>query len=130
MGLLVNWLGPHHLSLLRHHVVPGTFQIDPRSARELLDYRLNGLAIVFLDVRRPEEFGAGCVPGAINVPDSKLSPELIITMQKAPAVIVYGDSPEDAIAIELAARLRELGMSHSVSLSGGWRAWLSVGAAP
>lgn len=81
---------------------------------------------VFLDVRTPEEFSAGHVPGAVLLPVAELSADL----SKAEAwrdqtVYVYcRTSNRSGVASKL---LREAGFEHVVQVRGGYSQWAAHG---
>ena len=94
-------------------------EISPDKAEEALPS-----ADLLLDVREPDEFRDGHIPGAINMPrgllEFKLSsdPELENRDQK---VVVYCKTSGRAA---LAARaLKEMGYLHIFSIEGGFDAW-------
>ncbi|HBC19558.1 MAG TPA: sulfurtransferase [Alcanivorax sp.] len=94
-------------------------EISPDKAEEALPS-----ADLLLDVREPDEFRDGHIPGAINIPrgllEFKLSsdPELENRDQK---VVVYCKTSGRAA---LAARaLKEMGYLHIFSIEGGFDAW-------
>jgi len=94
-------------------------EISPDKAEEALPS-----ADLLLDVREPDEFRDGHIPGAINIPrgllEFKLSsdPELEKRDQK---VVVYCKTSGRAA---LAARaLKEMGYLHIFSIEGGFDAW-------
>jgi rhodanese-related sulfurtransferase len=79
-----------------------------------------------LDVRSPDEFASGHIPGAVNVPVHELSERLV----------ALGLSPKDEIVVhcerggraELAeSKLRESGYTRVRDLSGHMAAWRAGG---
>jgi len=81
---------------------------------------------VFLDVREPEEFKAGHIPGAINIPRGLLEFQI---EQQAPdknqTIVVYCRSGNrSALA---AATLMKMGYKSILNMDGGWKAWQDAG---
>ena len=120
LGLLVNRLRPNSVPLFRHYVPAGTYQITVAVARPLLDFQRDHQRILFVDLRPPDTYRNGSIPGAINAED----PELLPRALKAPGVVCFGDNLDQAV--ELAAQLRERGVLTCVALAEGWKGWLAV----
>jgi rhodanese-related sulfurtransferase len=87
-----------------------------------------GSAPLVLDVRAQEEFAAGHIPGAVNIPHDALADRLD-ELQTAPAdeIIVYCQSGRRAGLAE--STLREHGYSNVQDLSGHWAGWTAAGLA-
>jgi rhodanese-related sulfurtransferase len=82
----------------------------------------NDASLLILDVRSPEEFVAGHVPGAINVPYTWL-PASISSLPDAANkdIVLYC---ETGVRSERAAsRLRENGFQRLLHLEGDMKAW-------
>ena len=88
----------------------------------------SGSAPLVLDVRTREEFAAGHIPGAVNIPHDALADRLD-ELQTAPAdeIIVYCQSGRRAGIAE--RTLREQGYSNVRDLSGHWAGWAAAGLA-
>jgi len=78
--------------------------LEPLPARELLDRAREGLVTV-IDVRPAEEYAAGHLPGAINIPLDQLEARLADLPQNA-EVVAYCRGPYCVLAWEAVARLR------------------------
>lgn len=83
----------------------------------------------FLDVREPDEFAAGRIPGARNYPRGFLEVKADLEHPKRdpwladrdrPLVLYCGGGHRSALA---AARLSEMGFNKVVSLAEGWTGW-------
>ncbi len=85
-----------------------------------------GAKILILDVRTPEEFAQGHVPGAMNISHSSLSEHLAhLSSNKETPVVVYCRSGKRAgIALEL---LEENGFNNLHHLSGDMLGWNKAG---
>jgi rhodanese-related sulfurtransferase/DNA-binding transcriptional ArsR family regulator len=77
-------------------------------AAELLDRAKKGLVTV-LDVRPPEEFAAGHVPGAINIPVSELARRLA-ELPKRKEVVAYCRGPYCLMSYDAVELLRKKGL--------------------
>lgn len=77
-------------------------------AAELLDRAKKGL-ITVLDVRPPEEFAAGHVPGAINIPVGELSKRLA-ELPKRKEVVAYCRGPYCLLSYDAVELLRKKGL--------------------
>ncbi len=77
-------------------------------AAELLDRAKKGLVTV-LDVRPPEEFAAGHVPGAINIPISELAKRLA-ELPKRKEVVAYCRGPYCLMSYDAVDLLRKKGL--------------------
>lgn len=77
-------------------------------AAELLDRAKKGLVTV-LDVRPPEEFAAGHVPGAINIPISELA-KRFAELPKRKEVVAYCRGPYCLMSYDAVDLLRKKGL--------------------
>jgi phage shock protein E len=95
------------------------------SADALVSRQATGDAsLVVLDVRSAEEFAAGHVPGAINVPHDALEAQLSALPQlKDHDVVVYCKSGRRAgLALEVLSRHGYTRLQHLAGDMDGWRA--------
>jgi rhodanese-related sulfurtransferase len=87
-----------------------------------LKVREHASGICFLDVREPNEFAAGHIPGAINIPLAELATRLD-TLKNCKRIYV---SCQTGRRSHPAARtLDYLGLPDVVNVSGGFKAWQS-----
>jgi len=93
---------------------------------ELLERINRGETVRILDVRSEGEFAAGHVPGAVNIPFTKvLSRKDDVPGTDEDELILYcGHGPRAYIA---AATLRHSGRKRIIYLSGHWAAWQAAG---
>lgn len=102
---------------------PATTSIPPAELLERID---RGDALHILDVRSEGEFAAGHVPGAVNIPFTKVR----TSMDKVPGaagdeIILYcGHGPRAHLA---ATALRRGGRTRIVYLRGHWAGWQAAG---
>jgi len=98
----------------------------PITAGELFARIGRGEALRILDVRSHGEFLAGHVPGAVNIPFTKvLSRKDDVPGTDEDELILYcGHGPRAYMA---AATLRHSGRKRIIYLSGHWAAWQAAG---
>lgn len=93
------------------------------SQRELADRIGTGTAPLILDVRTRSEFGAGHIPGAVNIPQGELSRRIgELGVGSAAEIVVYCEG--GGRAKQAASELRTAGFSSVLHLQGdmsGWR---------
>jgi rhodanese-related sulfurtransferase len=82
--------------------------LEPVPARELLERARKGLVTV-LDVRPPEEFAAGHVPGAVNIPVHELEKRLA-ELPKRREVVAYCRGPYCLMSYDAVVLLRKKGL--------------------
>ena len=87
-------------------------------------------ADLLLDVREADEFQAGHIPGAINIPrgvlEFKLSNDPALCARELNIVLYCKTSGRAALA---ACSLQAMGYRHVQSLAGGFGAWSAAGKA-
>jgi rhodanese-related sulfurtransferase/predicted transcriptional regulator len=93
-------------------------------AAELLERAKEGLVTV-LDVRPPEEYAAGHVPGAINVPLDKLE-EFLERLPKKREVVAYCRGPYCLMSLEAVLQLHRRGW-RARRLENGFPEWKAAG---
>jgi rhodanese-related sulfurtransferase len=98
--------------------------LEPLAREELLERVRDGLVTV-LDVRPPEEFAAGHVPGAVNIPLSELE-EHLEELDQEHEVIAYCRGPHCILAFDAVARLRDRGFT-ARRLEDGYPEWKLAG---
>lgn len=98
--------------------------LDPVPAARLLEMAREGLVTV-LDVRPPEEYAAGHLPGAVNIPLGELEKHLD-DLDPSQEVVAYCRGPHCVLAFDAVARLRAKGVA-TRRLDGGFPEWKSAG---
>lgn len=98
-------------------------EIDTATAESQLHNSL------ILDVREPDEFAAGHLPGAVNIPRGVLefkisSHPAFQGQQDAPIVVYCQTGGRSALATQA---LNQLGYEKAVSMAGGFKAWIEGG---
>ena len=99
-------------------------ELEPIPRRELLERARKGIVTV-LDVRPPEEYASGHVPGAVNVPLKELAKRLKELPQEQ-EIVAYCRGPHCVRAFEAVAQLREQGFQ-ARRLEDGFPEWREAG---
>ncbi len=99
-------------------------QMEPVPATELLERAKKGLVTV-LDVRPPEEYAAGHLPGAINIPVDQLAGKLA-KLPKRKEVVAYCRGPYCLMSFDAVELLRKRGVK-ARRLQDGFPEWRAAG---
>ncbi len=98
--------------------------LEPVPAKELLERARKGLVTV-LDVRPPEEFAAGHLPGAVNIPVHELEKRLG-ELPKRKEVVAYCRGPYCLMSYDAVQLLRKKGLK-ARRLQNGLPEWRLAG---
>lgn len=98
--------------------------LEPLPRQELLQRVRDGLVTV-LDVRPPEEYAAGHVPGAVNVPLSELE-HYLENLNPEQEIVAYCRGPHCVLAFDAVAMLRKKGLK-ARRLEDGYPEWKTAG---
>lgn len=99
-------------------------ELEPVPAKELLERTRKGLVTV-LDVRPPEEYAAGHVPGAINIPIQELEKRLK-ELPKRREIVAYCRGPYCLMSYDAVSLLRKKGIK-ARRLEAGLPEWRLAG---
>ncbi|MBF0245537.1 MAG: metalloregulator ArsR/SmtB family transcription factor [Planctomycetes bacterium] len=99
-------------------------ELEPIPAEELLQRVRDGLVTV-LDVRPPEEFAAGHVPGAVNIPLAELE-RLWPSFDADKEIVAYCRGPFCVLAYSAVEKLRSKGL-RARRLADGYPEWKEAG---
>ncbi|MCF8504165.1 MAG: metalloregulator ArsR/SmtB family transcription factor [Caulobacter sp.] len=94
-------------------------------AFQVLEQRLRDGLVTLLDVRPPDEFADGHVPGALNIPLADLKARLA-EIPSGAEVVAYCRGPWCVLAFEAVALLRQTGRD-AKRLDGGLPEWRRAG---
>jgi rhodanese-related sulfurtransferase len=97
-------------------------QMPVDELRAQLAERRPGLQVV--DVRRPGEYAAGHVPGAVNLPLDRLEHELSVLDASRPTVVICAGGYRSSAGTAL---LRRHGFADVTNVIGGTSAWVAAG---
>ncbi|HET9552395.1 MAG TPA: rhodanese-like domain-containing protein [Anaeromyxobacteraceae bacterium] len=92
---------------------------------EALRRRVRAGEVTVLDVRPPEEYEAGHIPGAVSVPLPDLV-ERLATLPRQREIVAYCRGPYCVLAVEAVALLRKKGF-RAVRLEEGVLDWAAHG---
>ena len=97
-------------------------EISPQELQKLLG------AVQIVDVREPEEYDAGHLPGAVNIPrgllEFRVDAHPILCDRGCTIVMQCQSGGRSALA---AVTMQELGYKNVVNLAGGFAAWKTAG---
>ena len=99
-------------------------EIDPGEVREQL-----GNGTVLVDVREPEEWSAGHIPGAKHVPKSYLESRIEGSVPDRSAHVVLYCASGNRSAWAARTLIEDLGYEHVESMTGGFTLWKDRGYA-
>jgi len=99
-------------------------ELEPLPRQALLERVRDGLVTV-LDVRPSEEYEAGHVPGAVNVPLAELK-QYLKKLNPEQEIVAYCRGPHCVLAFEAVAHLRKKGLK-ARRLEDGFPEWKTAG---
>ncbi|MCP2256398.1 transcriptional regulator, ArsR family [Streptoalloteichus tenebrarius] len=99
-------------------------EMEPVTVEQLRE-RLDDPDLVVLDIRSPEEYAAGHVPGAVSLPSGELRDKLAELPRDA-KIVAYCQGPYCVASPKAVQLLRELGYD-ARPLAGGFTRWDRVG---
>lgn len=101
------------------HLPPSRYRID---TLHFLANQVNGMHYFIIDVREPDEYAAGHIQGAVNIPLRELLHHMDeLPQSKTTPILVYCHSQKRAT--HALVILRELGYTNVWNLEGGWAAY-------
>jgi rhodanese-related sulfurtransferase len=105
-------------------MVAEALQKIPQVSPSALQSRLQaGEQIVVIDVREPDEFAKGKIPGAFTIPRGVLEMQVDGRLPLESTVVLYcGAGARSALACK---SLAEMGYDKVENLEGGWGAWVN-----
>ena len=87
---------------------------------------------ITFDARIPEQYAAGHLPGALNLPLEDVERQLVAHAARLhldTPVLVYCGGADCTDALELALKLRSLGFTDLTLYPGGYAEWVQYGGA-
>lgn len=99
-------------------------KLEPVPRSELLERARNGLVTV-IDVRPPEEYASGHVPGAVNIPLKDLEQRLK-ELPREQEIVAYCRGPHCVLAFDAVAQLRAKGFQ-ARRMEDGFPEWREAG---
>lgn len=124
MTSAVTKIPPAPSNLAREHFAAEfSFETDCWDVHDAMN---NGADFVLLDVRGPELFEKGHVPGAVNLPHGKIIASKMAQWPEETVFVTYCAGPHCNGAARGALRLAELGRPVKI-MAGGVTGWLDEG---
>ena len=97
-------------------------EITPRDVQSLME---KGDKAVYLDVREPNEWNLGRLPGAMHIPRGTLETKVEQMIPRDARIVCYcAGGNRSALAADT---LQQMGYTNVESMSGGWRDWVAAG---
>ncbi len=142
VGLIYNAFSPSGITLKGNWsprittdslVVPYGYMEKEDPPAISLDYavmKFQSKNVIFLDARYPEDFKAGHIKGAINLPYEEYeehAPRVLPKLPKDHEIIAYCDGTECETSLLLARELIDLGYEDIKVFFGGWQEWRDAG---
>jgi len=128
LGLAANHVSPRGLPLITppKQTVPAEEFIPLDRAKALWH---DGTTL-FLDARDPEDYAAGHIGNALNLPAQSFAQhlgEIAPMLTPASVLVLYCDGNECELSHRLRESLRPLGYTNTYLLFNGWSAWRQAG---
>ena len=97
-------------------------EVTPAQVREM---RARGETAVYLDVREPNEWNLGHLPGAMHIPRGTLETKVEAVVPRDRKVVIYcASGNRSALAADT---MQQMGYTDVVSMSGGFTGWAQSG---
>ena len=97
-------------------------EVSPQDVQEM---RRRGDDVMYLDVREPNEWNLGHVPGAVHLPRGTLETKVEQLVPRDRKVVIYcAGGNRSALAADT---MQQMGYTDVASMSGGWREWIGSG---
>jgi rhodanese-related sulfurtransferase len=99
-------------------------EISPAETKALHD---RGEDVVYLDVREPNEWNLGHIPGAVFLPRGNLESKIEGTVDRSKRIIIYcARANRSALAADT---LQQMGYEKVESMAEGFGGWIAAGGA-
>ncbi|KAF5087241.1 MAG: rhodanese-like domain-containing protein [Methanoculleus horonobensis] len=98
--------------------------ITPLEASTLIEGGGGELGFVIIDVRRPDEFAAGHIPGAINIDSAHFS-EHLDDLDSGATYLIYCQRAGRSAGVR--EMMRDAGFREVYEIEGGMSAWKAAG---
>ena len=103
--------------------MPGAIrEIAPSEVKAMLE---RGDSCVYLDVREPNEYNLGHLPGAVHVPRALLESRIESAVPRDAQIVVYCSA--GVRSASAAAALEAMGYGDVCSMAGGLREYVPIG---
>jgi rhodanese-related sulfurtransferase len=101
----------------------------PRITVDELKALMDQKAVVIIDVRGPDQFKEGRIPGAINVDYTEMPGRAKQFKGETKTIVAYCACVSDTTAARAALDLAAAGVPGAKALAGGWNEWVKKGMA-
>lgn len=99
----------------------------PRITIDELKALMDQQAVLLIDVRDPESFAKGRIPGAVNVDYTQVLKEAGKFTGEKRTIVTYCACANEMTAARASVDLAAKGISGAKALKGGWDEWLARG---
>jgi rhodanese-related sulfurtransferase len=97
-------------------------EVTPKEVREM---RTRGEKATYLDVREPNEWNLGHLPGAMHIPRGTLETKVEAAIPRDRKIVIYcASGNRSALAADT---LQQMGYGDVVSMSAGFTGWAQSG---
>ena len=128
MGLAANQISPHGLPLITPpKPAPKAGEFISLEHAKRLWY---GGAALFLDAREPDDYAAGHIANALNLPAQSFAQhfgEIAPLLTSSSELVLYCDGAECELSHRLRENLRQIGYTNTHLFSNGWTTWRQAG---
>lgn len=99
-------------------------QIEEVTPEQVLEMQARNEQVVYLDVREPNEWNLGRLPGAVHLPRGNLESKVEGIIDRGQRVVVYcARGNRSALA---ALTMKQMGYDNVVSMSRGFMGWADI----
>lgn len=97
-------------------------EVSPSEVKQMVERQED---VVYLDVREPNEWNLGHIPGAVHIPRGTLETKVEQAIPRDRRVVVYcAGGNRSALAADT---LQQMGYENVASMAEGWRGWMQAG---
>ena len=100
-------------------------RIREHTPREVLAMLERNAAVIYLDVREPNEWNLGHLPNAMHIPRGNLESNIEARAGREEAIVIYcARGNRSALAADT---LQQMGYANVSSMADGFGAWIAIG---
>jgi rhodanese-related sulfurtransferase len=99
----------------------------PRISIDELKTLMAQRSVVIIDVRRPDEFAHGRIPGAVNINYTDIMGDAERFADEKRTIVTYCACANETTAARAAVDLAARGVAGAKALKGGWTEWVERG---
>jgi rhodanese-related sulfurtransferase len=99
-------------------------QIDEVTPEQVREMQSRGDKVVYLDVREPNEWNLGRIPGAVHLPRGNLESKVETLIDRRQRVVIYcARGNRSALA---ALTMKQMGYQNVASMARGFMGWADI----